>query len=195
MLFRMAVLEAIRDGDVTLAYRRWKRPGVLAGTRLRTPVGELVVDSVERVHDAHVTDADAGAAGFGDAGELLAAFPAHEGRALYRVALHYAGADTRIALRQDAELDAAAIEALRARLHRLDRASKRGPWTRPYLELIRDNPGIRAGDLAAPLGVELLVFKRAVRKLKELGLTESLGTGYRISPRGGAYLASLGPPP
>jgi hypothetical protein len=30
-----------------------------------------------------------------------------------------------------------------------------------------------------------------VRKLKHLGLTESLGTGYRLSPRGEALLDSL----
>jgi hypothetical protein len=31
-------------------------------------------------------------------------------------------------------------------------------------------------------------FKRDVRKLKELGLTESLEVGYRLSPRGAALL-------
>ena len=31
------------------------------------------------------------------------------------------------------------------------------------------------------------MFKRDVRKLKELGLTESLPVGYRLSPRGRAY--------
>ena len=31
-------------------------------------------------------------------------------------------------------------------------------------------------------------FKQRVRRLKELGLTESLEVGYRMSPRGKAYL-------
>jgi hypothetical protein len=35
-------------------------------------------------------------------------------------------------------------------------------------------------------------FKRNVRKLKELGLTESLDIGYRLSPRGRALLMQLG---
>ena len=47
---------------------------------------------------------------------------------------------------------------------------------------------MRAPDLAASLGRETLPFKRDVRKLKELGLTESLEVGYRLSPRGRAYL-------
>jgi len=33
-----------------------------------------------------------------------------------------------------------------------------------------------------------------VRKLKELGLTESLEVGYRLSPRGRALLERLGGP-
>ncbi len=57
------------------------------------------------------------------------------------------------------------------------------------LRLIGDRPGVRAGDLAAELGRERLAFKADVRKLKALGLTESLEVGYRLSPRGRAYLA------
>ena len=37
--------------------------------------------------------------------------------------------------------------------------------------------------VAQELGRETMTFKRDVRKLKELGLTESLDTGYRLSPR------------
>jgi hypothetical protein len=58
------------------------------------------------------------------------------------------------------------------------------------LELIAENPGVRAPDLAARMGRETLPFKRDVRKLKELGLTESLEVGYRLSPHGRAYRRS-----
>jgi hypothetical protein len=57
------------------------------------------------------------------------------------------------------------------------------------LELIAERPGVRAGDLADGLAMELLAFKADVRKLKALGLTESLEVGYRLSPRGQAWLA------
>jgi predicted transcriptional regulator len=50
---------------------------------------------------------------------------------------------------------------------------------------------VRAPELAATLGRETQPFKRDVRKLKELGLTESLRVGYRLSPRGRALLARL----
>jgi ribosomal protein S19E (S16A) len=51
---------------------------------------------------------------------------------------------------------------------------------------------VRAGDLAASAGRERHPFKTDVRKLKELGLTESLEVGYRLSPRGRALLERLG---
>jgi hypothetical protein len=77
------------------------------------------------------------------------------------------------------------------RLRRLDAASRHGAWTRTVLCLIRDRPGVRAADLAAAVARERLDFKADVRKLKELGLTESLEVGYRLSPRGRAVLERL----
>lgn len=57
--------------------------------------------------------------------------------------------------------------------------------------MIRDRPAVRAPDLAASVGRETLPFKRDVRKLKELGLTESLEVGYRLSPRGATVVRHL----
>ena len=63
-------------------------------------------------------------------------------------------------------------------------------------QLIGDRPAVRAGDLADDLGRERLSFKTDVRKLKALGLTESLTVGYRLSPRGRAFLdLEQRPPP
>ena len=46
-------------------------------------------------------------------------------------------------------------------------------------------------ELAAMMGVDRPRFKQRVRRLKALGLTESLEVGYRLSPRGEAVLARL----
>ncbi len=73
-------------------------------------------------------------------------------------------------------------------------AAHDGPWTIATLRLIGDRPGVRAAELAAAAGRERLPFKADVRKLKELGLTESLEVGYRLSPRGRALLARAGSP-
>jgi len=80
---------------------------------------------------------------------------------------------------------------LSGRLERFDRASRHGPWTRQTLELIAGRPEVRAAELAAAVGRETQPFKRDVRKLKELGLTESLERGYRLSPRGQALMGRL----
>ncbi|MGH3994686.1 MAG: hypothetical protein ACRDSN_19765, partial [Pseudonocardiaceae bacterium] len=101
--------------------------------------------------------------------------------------LSWAGADPRLELRER-EPAGKDLERLVATLERIDGRSPRGPWTRGMLELLRDNEGVRAADLAAGLGREKLPFKRDVRKLKELGLTESLEVGYRLSARGRALL-------
>jgi len=81
------------------------------------------------------------------------------------------------------------IDPILRRLERLDSRSGFGPWTRPVLELISSHPAVRAGDLAEVLGQDRADFKINVRKLKTLGLTESLAVGYRLSPRGEAVLA------
>ena len=46
--------------------------------------------------------------------------------------------------------------------------------------------------LAPQVDEDVPPFKRRVRRLKELGLTESLEVGYRLSPRGRAVLEWIG---
>ena len=91
-------------------------------------------------------------------------------------------------LAASADLSPADRAELDRRLDRLDRAAAHGPWTRAALAVIAGRPGRRAADLAAWFGRETQPFKTDVRKLKNLGLTESLEVGYRLSPRGEAYL-------
>jgi DNA-binding MarR family transcriptional regulator len=75
----------------------------------------------------------------------------------------------------------------------MDAASKRGPWTRDVLEQIARQPGVVSTVLAGEMDWDRADFKAHVRRLKELGLTISLEVGYRISPRGAAYLARQPP--
>jgi hypothetical protein len=185
MLFRPADLAAIASGEVTVALRRWKRPMVKPGGSQKTPAGVIAFDAVERIDD--ITPEDARRAGFEDPGAAWAMLRKREGD-LYRVTLRLAGPDPRVALRADAALDAAARADIDARLARLDKASSHGAWTEATLRAIERAPGVRAADLAEALGRERLPFKVDVRKLKALGLTESLEVGYRLSPRGRAYL-------
>jgi hypothetical protein len=190
MLFRRDVLRRIAEGEVTLAFRRWRRPTVKAGGTLRTPVGVLAIESIEVVDERDVTEADARRAGAESREALLAALPG-EG-ALHRIEFRLAGPDPRIALRARRHISPAERAEIDARLARLDAASRHGAWTAKVLGLIAERPGTRAPDLAASLRRETAPFKADVRKLKELGLTESLQVGYRLSPRGRAYYGYSG---
>ena len=187
MLFRQADLARIVSGEVTVAYRRWRRPSVKAGGTQQTPVGLLAIEAVDVIDAAAIDDADARRAGFPDAAAARAELR-KEGET-YRIAFRLAGPDPRIALRADAALSDADRAAIAARLARYDAASRHGPWTAATLQAIAASPGTRAADLAVRLGrPELAPFKVDVRKLKALGLTESLEVGYRLSPRGRAFL-------
>jgi hypothetical protein len=101
------------------------------------------------------------------------------------------GPDPREELAASDDLSAAELEDLCERLARLDELSRHGAWTTDTLRLIQAKPATRAGDLAAEFGRDMAGFKLDVRKLKNLGLTYSLEVGYRLSPRGTAYLSSL----
>lgn len=183
MLFKAKALERIGRGEVTLAFRRWSKPRVRAGGTLRTAAGVLAIDSVEIVDIGTVPDADLQAAGYASRTDLLDDLRP-EG-VLYRIAFRVAGADPRESLRESATLEAADTAALCARLETLDRAE---PWTRMVLAMMAEQDGRTAADLAERLGLEKLVLKRKMRQLKELGLSESLAVGYRLSPRGHAFV-------
>lgn len=186
-------LAAIKAGAVDVGFRRWDRPRVVVGTRMRTAVGLVEVTSVQPVDESTITEDDARRAGAASRDALLRGLAGRPDRPVFRVGLRWAGEDPRVALRQQPPTPAE-LAAILARLDRLDTASSSGAWTRETLHAIDCSPEVRAPDLAATLGRDTTSFKRDVRKLKELGLTESLDIGYRLSPRGEAVVDSGGPP-
>jgi hypothetical protein len=183
MLFKQAILSKVRAGEVSVAFRRWTKPSVKAGGFLVTSIGRLAIDEVRPVREADITEAAARLAGEASRADLMTALAKGKGE-LHRIAFHLvAGEDPRIALRDDDQLSAADRAALAKRLARMD---ANAPWTTLFMDLIAAHPGRRAGDLAVMAGHERLAFKARVRRLKALGLTISLETGYRLSPRGEA---------
>lgn len=153
--------EAVASGALTVTYRAWKRPQVKVGGRYR--VGDATVEvtaldivPLSTVPDAHRRWLD-------------------DADPVYRVGFHSVA---------PVEKPALPLEEISTRLDRLDARSPHGAWTRPTLELIRDQPGVVSTVLAEALGRERLAFTADVRKLKALGLTESLEVGYRLSALG-----------
>jgi hypothetical protein len=196
VLFQAAFWPLIADGRVTLTFRRWKRRQVVAGHRYRTGhriVGRVIieVDQVDEVDPAAISDAEAVRAGFPDAATLVAQLRGDADLPVYRIAFHAVDEpDPRAVLAATDDLSADDRAEIDRRLDRLDRASTHGPWTRAVLACIAERPATRAADLAESFARETQPFKTDVRKLKNLGLTESLEVGYRLSPRGSAFLAA-----
>lgn len=193
MLFEKRFWGGIADGSVTMTFRRWKKPIAAAGKTNRTPGGFVLVESVESVTESDITDADARRAGYDNAAGLIADLRGDPGTPIYRVAFRLVGGgDPRDALAANTALSPNDIADIRKRLARLDAASKHGPWTMETLRLIERTPRVRAADLAAELGREKEDLKLDLRKLKNLGLTLSLETGYELSARGRAWLERAG---
>jgi len=190
LLFRQAFLNGMRDGTITLAFRRWRRPTVRTGGTLLTAVGQIDIRSVTVVAFSAITERDARRAGYPSRAALVAELEQRSEGDIYRVELGPLRADPRIALRRAPATTDADLHKLQERLRRMDSRAAAGPWTRRTLQLIASRPGVRAGDLCAVLGQEKDEFKARVRRLKALGLTESLEVGYRLSLRGTSLLAA-----
>jgi hypothetical protein len=155
----------------------------------------VAVDAIDAVQPGDISSQDALAAGYRDVAELTADLRRDPGLPLYRIRFRrLAGPDPRAELAASAELTDADTAAIGARLARMDAASKHGAWTGTFLALIGDRPATSSELLAESVGWDRPEFKLHVRRLKSLGLTISLDVGYRLSPRGQAYLAASGAP-
>jgi hypothetical protein len=187
VLLNRATAEGIADGTVTLVLRRWDAPRAKAGGTQRTPVGTIRIDAVTaRPGGYRVTAAQAVAAGYPSAKAAQTDLDRRPASHTYLIAVSFLAPDERPGLAADDVLADADVGAITARLDRWDAVG--APWTREYLRMIGENEAVRAPDLAARVGLDVPRFKRRVRQLKGLGLTISLDVGYRLSPRGRAYL-------
>ncbi len=193
MMFKRAFHAGIEAGTTTVSYRSWKRAQVKpGGIYFIHPIGEIEVTAVETV--AGIDESDLAAAGFADVASLRKALGDGTGRQLFRVAFEYLGPRAKpVAPLDEQPVDEAAFERLEKDLDRKDQRAGQA-WTRPLLELIAERPGASSAVLAEALGMERMKLKQEVRKLKKLGLTLSLETGYRISKRGASYLDRRGAP-
>ena len=199
MQFRKRDQEAIARGEVTMTFRRWRRPQAREGGRYR--IGQYVIEvtSVKHIKPSEISIQDARAAGHESPDAALEAILHNQRKSgdetapLYRVEFRCLGkqADPRSLLAADSDISADELAALTQRLARMDARARQGPWTQASLEAISAAPGRRAAELAAEQGRETAKFKADIRKLKALGLTISLEVGYELSPRGRVVLEAL----
>ncbi len=198
LLFKSRFHEGLVSGAITLTYRLWPKARVKPGSRYRChPIGVLVVDAVDRVRLAEITDREAAQAGFPDRGALLSYLqgfspsPLSESAEVFKVALHYGGKGDFAGIASDAEFTDETLNQLLNQLARMDSSSRCGPWTNETLSLIEGHPRIAASRLAKMMQRDTKPFKADVVKLKKLGLTQSFEVGYDLTPRGRAFLDRL----
>lgn len=190
MQFTQDSHDAIAAGQVTLTIRLWKRPHAKVGGRYNVGAVQIEVDDIELVPFHTLTRTDVRRTGMGDI-EAMRARAAHAGpigddTLVYRIEFHVVGLKqapvTTTAVTDDV------VDTVIAKLDAMDARSARGAWTRAVLGLIADREGTVSTELAAVMGRPRPEFKADVRKLKALGLTESLEVGYRLTPLGRAVV-------
>jgi hypothetical protein len=188
--FTLDAHPGLDTGTTTVTFRAWKRPQVKVGGRYNVGGSRLEVDAISQVRAGDITDADARLAGETSRAGVRKRLDVDDDTLVYRIDFHRVGGAQRG--HPDAANgapDAVELETIAQRLARLDRT--RGPWTAEVLALIAAHPEVVSTALAAAVGQDRPDFKVNVRKLKALGLTESLLVGYRLTPRGQAVLRHL----
>ena len=172
-----------------MAFRKWKRPTIKQGGTLKTPIGILAIEEISIVKS--ISEEELAAAGYTDRSAFEKEVSKSSGTDLYRIKFNLAGEDPRISLRNNDDLIPEEFEKIKTRLIRFDKSDRYPGWAHKVLNMIRDNPGKSAGYISEALEIEKVWIKPNIRKLKEMGLTISLEVGYKISPRGNAYLQKL----
>lgn len=191
MLFKEKHLQGIRSGEISLAFRKWKKPAVKTGSLIKTSIGLVEIKEVSEIDVSEITNNNAVNAGFASLDELLQLLCKTEQGNIYKINVHYFDEDPRIALRENINPENVELKEITSKLERFDRYSKQGNWTLEILKLIYQNPTLRAADLAQRTKWEKEWLKLNIRKLKNIGLTISHEVGYSISPLGEKYLEWL----
>lgn len=192
MLFERRLREGIHEDRIVLAFRRWRRGQVVAGHRYRTGLDVIEVTAADVIALADIDAVQARAAGYAATDDLLADLRGDQELPLYRIRFRRLDEpDPRDVLAATASLSEEELATLGALLARMDKSSARGPWTTAVLEWIADRPATSSAVLASSLNWARADLKLHIRRLKSLGLTISLDVGYKLSPRGEAYLSAL----
>ncbi len=178
MQFTTQGSEGVLAGRITVSFRNWKRPHAAAGGvyRLR-PSGAVKVTGVRPMRLSDIEPDDLRRSGFDSVAAVAEFLRLPQSATVTRVEFELTEEP---AAKPPPELSA---EVVVTRLQATDRRSA-APWTANVIALIRAHPATRAGDLAPEMGWETPVFKANVRKLKALGLTQSLETGDRLTDLG-----------
>ncbi len=91
MLIKRDVLEAIKRGEITVQFRRWKRATVRPGGTLKTKVGVLSIGRIDPITVEAVAEEDCRRAGFADKAAFLHWLDGMKDGDLCRIEIGYLG--------------------------------------------------------------------------------------------------------
>ena len=89
MQFTERLREGIRNGEITVSVRIWKRPHVRVGNRYKMGVGMIHVDAIREIGYDDITPALARRSGFNGVVDLLKIAKHGQGEKVYLVEFHY----------------------------------------------------------------------------------------------------------
>ena len=89
MVFTKRLREGVRQGRIRCSGRIWTSPHVKAGGRYPMDYGHIVVDSIDRIRIADITDDLAQESGFDNVKDLLHIARHGKGRNVYLIRFHY----------------------------------------------------------------------------------------------------------
>jgi hypothetical protein len=89
MMFAKHLRERIRRGRIRCTVRIWMQPRVKAGRRYRMDDGHVVVDSIEPIQLADITDDLARESGFDSVDDLLGIAKHGRGDQVFLIRFHY----------------------------------------------------------------------------------------------------------
>ncbi len=89
MQFTQRLREGIRNGEITVSVRIWKRPHVRVGNRYKMGGGPIHVDALREIGFDDITPALARRSGFNGVVDLLKIAKHGRGEKVYLVEFHY----------------------------------------------------------------------------------------------------------
>ena len=89
MMFARQLREGVRRGRIRCSVRIWMRPQVKVGGRYRMDEGHIVIDAIEQIELADVTEALARESGFATVDDLLEIARHGRGDNVYLIRFHY----------------------------------------------------------------------------------------------------------
>ncbi len=190
MLFKQDHLHGIKSGNISLAFRRWKKATVKKGTLLKTSIGLIEIVDITTINEIEITNKDVQKSGFESINQLLNSLRQNDKGKIYKIEVRFHSPDPRIELREQNLTEEKFFE-LKEKLARFDKFSKKGHWTEMILQIIKDNPYLHAIGISKLTGFDKEWLKLHIRKLKNSGLTISHKVGYELSPLGRQFVEKL----